>query len=243
MRTGVISILILLFFFSSFTVRSQYKLKSLDLDENVTAWYDQEIGKNNAGIISGQYIGIKRVAKESHQFFETSEWAPSSLEFRGQVYDSIYMLYDVQTDVLSIRHPTNLLMHNQPIKLPYDQISWFRLHNHLFKNLAANSENNFSGFYDQLFEDENLSMLVKRKKILLLRQTVEFEENDFYYLEYQGQARRYWGKTTLFRLFKPYKSDLKKYIRKNDLDIKPESKYDGNLYIALSYLSSLMNAQ
>ncbi len=234
---AILQFIVLLFI--SLTTIAQYKVSELDLDGDFENWYDQKIGKNNAGIISGKYVEIKRVSKSSHQFFESADWTPTTIKFRGQVYDSINLLYDIHSDMVCIQHPTNFALHNQAIELPKTQVESFQLHGHLFRFMENVPANRTPGFFDDLYQNELLGIVVKRVKSMELRQEVQFVENDFYFLKINQTYHRYWGKRTVFRLYKSYKPEIKKFIRNNNLELKPNQQNDADIVELAIFLTSL----
>jgi len=234
-----VSILITGLVQSSFC-QAQYKLDDLDLSGNLYSWYDAAIGKNNTGILIGEYQPIFRNSKNTHQFYISDQWTYSLLSFRNQTYDSIALLYDLDNDVLVIRHPTDFRFHSQPIKVTQSQVAWFRLHDHTFKYYDENEPAPDPGFYDELFAGENIKLFVKRIKNMETSQTSEYISADKYYFSHQGKYYRIGGRITFLRIFKENRPKIRRYAISNRLKIKTRPEYEANMIQLSQYINDLL---
>ncbi|MEQ8548847.1 MAG: hypothetical protein RIC03_13110 [Cyclobacteriaceae bacterium] len=230
----------LLLIVAQLDLHAQYKVDKFSLDGNLYSWYDQEIGKNNSGILVGQYQEIQRLTRKTHQFFGSKEWANVTLKFRGQQYDSIFALYDISKDVFVIKHPVDFRLHNQPILLPQDQIEWFLMNNHAFRYYPEGIKLIPPGFFDELFISNEIALVAKRKKNVETNQTLEYEPSDQYFLNFDGEYHKVWGRWSVLNVLKPYKSKLKSYITANQLRIKAKAENDGDLIELLDYAQQLI---
>lgn len=241
MQNGLF-ITVLLLTITQLDLHAQYKVDKMSLDKNLYSWYDQEIGKNNAGILVGQYQEIQRMSRQTHQFFHSSEWANVTLKFRGQQYDSIFALYDLSKDIFVIKHPSDFRLHNQPILLPQDQIEWFLMYSHSFRYYQEGIQLIPPGFFDELFISNDIKLVAKRKKNIETNQTLEYELSDQYFINFDGGYHRVRGRWSIMRILKPYKSKLKSYISANQLRIKPREENDRDLIQLISYAQQLITS-
>ena len=231
-------IVLFLLLIQCLSVKAQYKLESSAFLADSKSWYDANLGLNNSGILNGEYLEVKRISTGSHQFFKSEEWYPGEIIYRGQLFDSIYMTYDVDRDVLLIRHPTSYIYHNQAIKPIQTQVRAFELRGSLFEYIQEPVGNNPPGFYEILKRGEEISLLVKRHKKTVIDRTIEFEVEDFYYFSYDSTYHRIKRKGSIIRVFKNYKSAIKSFISNRNLKIAPGN--DTDIIELMSYIDQQM---
>lgn len=214
-------------------ISAQYKLDARQLKLDPYAWLDQQNDQQNSGIVNGEYYEIKRISKHSHQFFGDDSWVLGEIIFRDQLFDSVYMTYDIHSDLLLIRHPTQYIYHNQPIKPVQEQISSFQILEHQFIRI---DEQKLNGFYDLLFSGQNLRLVVKRHKQTYVENSVEFEPDNRYYLHKDGNYLPLKRKSSILKIFPGNKKDIKTFINRNRLDIRPGN--DSDYIRIIDYLDS-----
>lgn len=205
---------------------AQYALEGLDLDGEVYTWHDQALGKEQAGLVLGEYQQLQRQSRDTHQFFGTDVWTLSRIRYRGQTYDSAYLMYDLHDDLLVLKHPTQLQYHSQPIKLNQDQVEWFTLGGHTFRYYPEKVLSVAPGFFDELYVGEQFDLIVKRAKDSRAETSLIFVDNDVYIMRHQQAYHRFRRKGSVLRLFKGQKQEIRQFINKNGLRIHPENEND-----------------
>ncbi|MEQ8469659.1 MAG: hypothetical protein RIC35_00660 [Marinoscillum sp.] len=214
------------FLLISTNVLAQYSIEGFDLDEGIRQWYDTRLGEEKSGILNGEYVQIQRQSRDSHQFFDKDQWLLNSITYRGQTYDSVYMRYDIERDLVLIRHPTNFRYHSQAIKLIQSDIASFELEGHHFRRYDEGILNFSSGFFDELYLGAELKLLAKRIKTTETNQTLNYVSEDKLILVNGNEHIRLKGKGSVLRAFKPDKQAIKAFIKDNNLDINPDNEYD-----------------
>ena len=227
-------LILCLLLLGSLSLKAQYKLESSQILADSRSWYDTKNGLNNSGILNGEYLEVKRISTASHQFFVSEEWYPGQIYYRGQLFDSLYMTYDIDQDVLLIRHPTSFIYHNQAIKLIQPQVKAFELRGSLFEYINESVGNKAPGFYEILSRGDNISLIAKRHKKTVIERTIEFEVDDFYYFNYEDTYHRIKRKGSILKVFKSKKSDIKSFISKRNLKISPGN--DADIIELMSYI-------
>lgn len=204
----------------------QYALDGLDMGTEVAPWHDKALGLDKAGILLGEYQEIRRISRNTHQFFTEDQWHPNSIRYRGEVYDSIYMAYNLETDVLLIRHPTDYRYHSNAIKPIQQDIDWFRLEGHTFRRYDDAVLNQPDGFFDELYTGSKMDMLAKRVKVSHTETTIEFERSDKYFYRYGQQYYHLLRKGSVTRVLSPYKKEIRSFIKANNLKVNTKNERD-----------------
>jgi hypothetical protein len=201
----------------------QYSLEKFDISAPET-WYDNSLGRDQSGLLIGEYEEIERVSKNTHQFFGDGYWNSSKISFRGQDYDSAFILYDISKDILLLRHPSNLKFQNSAIRPIQEDISWFIINEHFFKYYTNAITDRPSGFYDEMYNGEAVKLLGKRLKVLKIEAEANYDEVDKFYLVSNGEMKRVYRKRSFYHLFPEHKSAISKYIKQNNLTISVKNE-------------------
>ncbi|MEQ8581693.1 MAG: hypothetical protein RIC30_17895 [Marinoscillum sp.] len=219
---------------------AQYLIEGLDLQKNIYAWHDQALGKDKTGILLGEYQEIQRQSRETSQFFDDSQWIPNRLKYRGEIYDGIYLSYDIETDLLLIRHPTNFNYHSQAIKLIQRDVEWFEYSGHTFRYIHEPVLHFGEGFFDEMYLGESLQMFAKRIKITETDRVITYVTADKFIIRYQDEYHRLRSKYSVIKLLKPYKKEIRQFIKANQIKAKPE--YESDMIQLISFCDELLNA-
>ena len=234
--------LLLLVLLISFHTKAQYDITSLDLDGNVTEWFDNTIGLVNLPITSGSHYAVYYSSTISHQFFSHNRWLEIEISYSDQVYSDFFGLYDVAADVLLLRHPLQIF-YSQPVNLSQEKVDWFTMNNHFFKYYdKSESPEKKQGFYDELYIGENVQLIAKRKKIAFPSKgdlTMDFRNYDVYFMKQEGTYNQVSSRRSIIKELWDYKKELRRYIRKNML--RPKKGYDKDIVSLLEYYDSLIS--
>ena len=217
--------------------RGQYSLEGFSIGDSSIQWFDEQIGLQAHELFTGVYEPLEDRTGLYHPFWASRSWAIGEIFYRGEHFQGIYLLYDLEKDqVLTRNHEGKYL--NEAIRLNQEQIDWFRLGGAHFENKEADTV--FSaGFYEVLYRDGTFEMLSKRQKereyqvneILIL-------PNDSFYLFYAGAWHKVNRPSGLYKLLPEVKRQLKPCIRDRRIrkfqdasskDLKALAAYCANL--------------
>lgn len=222
-----ICLICLLLILQSTTLLAQYSTAGLDLDGDVSSWFDEAIGEENTPLVLGVYQKTY-LTPDSHPFFHDKFWANAKIRYRGQDFEGVELRYNIHEDYVIIRHPTNMVIANQPIKLQSGQIDWFMIGEKLFVNLELNDGN--KEVFQMLYKGEEVSLVSKRSKeqeIDKVSNGIGFKNDDKYYLVYKNQKFHLRGKKTFVKNLPVAKTEITNHIRK--LNLIPRPRYEEHL--------------
>ena len=131
--------------------RGQYSLEGFSIGDSSIQWFDEQIGLQAHELFTGVYEPLEDRTGLYHPFWASRSWAIGEIFYRGEHFQGIYLLYDLEKDqVLTRNHEGKYL--NEAIRLNQEQIDWFRLGGAHFENKEADTV--FSaGFYEVLYRD------------------------------------------------------------------------------------------
>ena len=104
----------------------QYLIGNLDLDKDVSNWYDSTIKIENTVLIRGSFYPFVTQSVRSHEYYLEKNWQRGKLTYKGQTFE-VSMLYNTFRDLLLIQNETNLLTKTEPLKLAQYLISEFEI--------------------------------------------------------------------------------------------------------------------
>lgn len=203
--------------------------------------YDNYFGKN-LSIYTGKQYNDKYGAVDGHQFFMDDYWEQGSVIFDGQLYDSIYLKYDIFNDELLVEYFSDKGL-AMTLLLQNTMVSSFTLQGHTFIKLQVDSAATIkTGFYDQLFLGANVSAYARRQKEIV-RTTGsttlqdDFVEKDKYYFLKDGIYHQVSKRGSVVRVLADHKKEVKHFIKSNYLVFQTEK--DRDLTIVARYYESL----
>lgn len=218
----------------------QYSIDSLDLDQDVSEWFDSKLGKDHTYLVSGTY-GRIFVARNSHPFFEYRSAIPGTLGYKNEVFKKVDILYNTEEDYVAIIHPTNREIYSQLIRLNQPSIDWFEINGNLFRRFI---EYDKKGFYQVLVKSEKFFLVSKRLKLKETNSsshTVEFSSRDTYYFFMEGIIYPVRGKSGFVKTFPDLKKKIKTYARSNGLRIR--SNHEEDIIELAKYCDQLINQE
>jgi hypothetical protein len=156
-------------------------------------------------------------------FFVSDDWVEGSVFYDGQRYDQVAILYDLVREKVVIEHPYS----GTKLELITEKIGYFSLPDHWFVRLNADTIKDSpitTGFYDLLYNGPT-RFYAKRQKIqrdhIVGRDIlVEFSVNDRLYLYKNGVYYPVKGKASVFSVLADRKTDIRKFLRKNKINIR-----------------------
>lgn len=218
-----------LFLFSTFFLLpgafSQTQKKDISTDEqvkNAIADYSHYT-RDNAPLFNGSVYLYYTFKMEGDPFFGSNDFNEGWVNFNGRKYDSLALLYDLVRDQLVVLSPdkqSRIVMHNE-------FIDSFSLYNHTFIALKEDHKQNLynTGFYDLLYNGQNVQFLGRRLKVLNPRivsnvMITSFPVKNRFYIHKKDLYYLVSSKKDVFRVFSDKARELKKLMHQNHLKLK-----------------------
>lgn len=208
---------------------------------NTVANYDKQL-RRNAMIYTGRSYYDEHSNIQGHQFFIEDYWEQGNINYNGQVYDSIFIKYDIFRDLLLIEN-FNSDGFLSPIILYKQKISWFDLMGYHFVHLEKDTISSLKeGFYNQMYKSDNIEVLIKRRKEIVNSTSVNslqemFNQKDRYYIKKDNLYHQVRKRKSVLKLFEDQKKEVKSFIKKNRILFKTNA--DIELVAVVKYYESL----
>jgi hypothetical protein len=197
--------------------------------------YYQQITKNQSILFNGVEYVEPSATNDTHPFFLSNDWINGSVDFNGQKFENTPLLYDAFQGNLVTELPNGVA-----VALVPEKVSDFTIQGHHFINVTRSQgfrslPNNT--FYEQLYSGKTMVLALKQKERYEKIQSttsieVGFDEKVRYYIFHDGNYHLVKNKASIVRLFDDSKSEIKKYIKVNQLDFRTTRE------IALSKISA-----
>ncbi len=179
--------------------------------------------KENLHLYNGTEFTAAYRSSTGHPFFEYPEPQKGTVFYDGTRYPGVSLSYDLNRDELIFVTPVN----NLNIKLISPKVDWFSLENHLFVYMQEDSNSvdfRRTGFYELAY-DGIYSVLIKRKKSLYESRednSAKFVQAVSYYVKKDDTWYTIDSKRSLLAVCKDKKTEVSKYIQKENLDFKKD---------------------
>ena len=224
-------------FFLLFTVNlyGQYDTKGLTISENTDQWFIDQIGIQKTGLLTGSYFPLNIESSNSYPFFLNRDWIKGKIKFQNQVFESVNLRYHIEEDLVLTNDPTKIEQYNEPILLNSNQIDWFELEGHIFRKFTPKVIGSKSGFFEVIYDGDQISLLSKRRKRLtVVEGSLEYVNEDLFILitdekDYIIKNRGAW-----IKVFKDYKQEIKKAISSLSINQFKKAKYEHLVILAKS---------
>lgn len=168
------------------------------------------------GLYTGSQYLSRVIAGETFPYFLTYSWSKGEIEYQGEWYYDVSMLYDIHRDKLIIQHYSGA-----SIELVNQKISAFNFQGRHFKRFPDSESGQFKeGFYEVLYDGET-KLLAKRAKLKLnqgLQVNIEYKPEDILFLVKDQSFFRVRSKKSVLLVLSDQKQNLKKYIRTSGLN-------------------------
>lgn len=222
-------------------VVGQYAITELDLDGDLAAWYDQAIGVDNQKIFEGSYYDLGSPYVEQNQYFQSGQWTTGTISFDGQIYSDVELLYNSYKDEVIIRNQAIHFSIAQPTLLNQQRVEYFQIYDRWFIHLQDDvPPTSGAGFYERIFDSNTIDFYIKRVKNEYIKSgRLVYEEEDRYYISYQGDYTRFTGKKSLYQLLPNQKNKLKSYGKNLKTRIRQDGERD--IIVLLKYCDSLLS--
>ena len=183
--------------------------------------YDREMDINTM-LYTGVSYYDPHTTIRGHQFFGDDYWEQGSIDYNGQHYDSIYLKYDVFKDQLLVEN-FNSSGFLSPIVLDRNKVYSFILKGHHFIKIEADTTSILrTGYYDLLYQGDELQFVVRRRKEIVDSNEIssvrqEFAVKDRFYIKKGEAYHRFRNKSSLLKVLKDHKKELKAFIKSNSM--------------------------
>jgi hypothetical protein len=183
--------------------------------------YDLAIARNSF-LFTGRNYNNKYKSIQGHQFFIEDYWEEGDICYKGQQFDSVYLLYEIFSDVVLVESFT-MKGSMAPLKLHAPDVSRFNLFGHTFVRLESDSTGGIvSGFYDLLFDGDSVTLYAKREKEIVKSNDIStvaetFIQKDKYFIMKGGKYHQVRKKGSFFKVLGDRKKELKRFARTNML--------------------------
>ncbi len=228
--------------FLSLSASAQISPEGLDMDGDIEQWYDGQVGVENTTLILGTYQEIEYGGLKNNPFFGGFSWQKGSLKYRGQSFKDVFMMYDLDQDLLVIKHPY-LEYANQPIRLFQGQVESFNISNHFFINLGKPSVDLPEGFFELLHDGKSVDLVCKRSKRLEIELgRPVYNVFDFYYLVFENQFFPYKRRGSFKKQFPELKKEIQSFSKENLLLLNA-GKRDEHAVLMVDHIDKLLNEE
>ena len=192
-------------------------LVCLFLSQSLTAqeaktyfWFDEAVGVTNTNLYNGvQYVEQHRNINENHKFFLSRDFISGTLYYDGQPYFSQLLKYNVFDEVLIVNSKESLF------QLINNKVDGFEMGGHRFINVKTGSNSRVQGFYEVLFENEQILVLKEHSRYmneLKDRKFVHYEfkpQNNDYEIKYKNEYHEISSRRDVMKIFSAYKKEIR----------------------------------
>lgn len=189
-----------------------------DASKNAIALYSKSTGPQSHIYNGNSYIEYSQ-QEEEHPYF-INEWIDGTITYEGQYYENIPLLYDINNDKIITDHQYGI----NKIQLINSKVSNFTIQQHHFTNLK--NEGNPAGFYEVLYDGNTKAYVQWRKSLqeTVTNQSIErrFDYKSIYYIRKGGKMYSVKNKKSVINLLADKKSEIKKFIRSNNINFKAD---------------------
>ncbi len=196
---------------------------------NAIALYDQYT-RDNAPIYNGSEYLFYTFKMEGDPFFGSGIYGDGAVNFvegwvsyNGRKYGLVPLLFDIVRDQLVVLSPD----HKTPVVMLNEFIDSFSLYGHKFVALKEDHQQNLynTGFYDLLYNGQNVQFLERRIKSLNPRiqgstMTTTFPSKNRFYIHKGGLYYLVTNKKDVFHVFNDKIHEFKKIMRQNHLKLQ-----------------------
>jgi len=186
--------------------------------EQTKKYYDHVVKDQNQLYNGGDYVDY-RPLKEEHPYYISEDWITGTVQYHGEQYDDVSILYNIHTDDVIVEQSSSSIM----IKLIRDKVQSFSLDGHQFV-LLSEQKDITKGFYDQLCKGK---VELYAKRIKDFQETISgselqrnFIEKTRYYLYKEGHYYPIKSKKSILTVLGDRKKELNQFLHENHLNIR-----------------------
>ena len=222
----------LLFSSSAVSGQDQFQdtLHSSNASKNAVLVY-KDVFKDDLNLFNGVEYQFYDRAIQGNAYFPSHQWYTSTLNYDGNYYENIPLLYDIVKDVVIVKYAKSAL----PIRLITNKLAYFTLDEHKFVYITADQSENMltSGLYDELI-DGQISLLVKRKKTITSKYNLnEFTLSNYYYLKKDNKYYAVDTKKSVYKILgKNNTKEIQLHLKKEGVNFNKHKEWAISLMVA-----------
>lgn len=196
-----------------------------------------------ARLVSGtEYVNYSRPNASGHQFFQSATAQPASLDFDGQLFTDVPLLYDLKRDKVLMP----LEGRNATVQLLAEKVRAFAFGGHQFVRIVsadtAAAAAVPTGYYDLLLAG-NSSLLARRTKREVQESTAghlvfSYEEKTRLFVQRSGTLSEVATLKNILGVLPEHKAELQKFARSNHLRFNDEHREESAIAL-LRYYNTL----
>ncbi len=223
--------------FSAFLVHSQQENDTLISSISKLIELSDKYYGTDDFLANGRYYFYKHKNYNGHPFFGNNVWEISNLFVNGKKFNDVKLKYDVESDQLILKTKYNLS--SVDIVLNDELVDSFNIQNHHFISSNQFEENTKLSHYFEIIYKGNFLFLIKHSKILIndYYNSPPYGKytglNSIFYIYNKGSFKKLPNKNTFLNYFKPFKREIKKFLKKNK--IKYRKTNVNQLHVLLKY--------
>ncbi len=200
----------LLFLSLAFGSRGQYALEGFSLSDTSGHWFDHQIGLQAQEIFTGVFVSLQDRPVIEEASWGEAIWTVGEVFYRGDLYRNVYLLYDLENDVLLTKNHLNSSYFNHSIRLNQEQIDWFRIGADRFVRRHFSDLKVPAAFYHEIFSVESFAFYARRERIRKIEtNAIRLEPDDSFYLSVRGDTYSVHNPASVYKLFPELKASLK----------------------------------
>lgn len=203
--------------------------------------YDSHLRRNTM-VYTGRSYHDDEPNVKGHPYFGEDYWEFGRIDYDNNVYDSIYLKYDIYKDHILIEN-FNSDGFLSPITLFRKKVASFDLMGHYFVRIENDTLSNLkAGFYDRMYKHNGIEVLVKRRKEIVNSNDYDplgemYNQNDRYYLKKDNYTYQVRKKKSILKVLSDYKKEIKMFIKSNNFSFKVNT--DIQIVEVVKYYDSL----
>ena len=180
-------------------------------------------------LVNGSLYIQEHPRAEGNPYFQEEKWAHGKLVINGKSFENIEFIYNVETDKVIIQS-NDIMKNKMAVILNRDFVDAFYIDEHDFINLdQLNLVNSEKGFAELIYKS-GLTFIFKYKKDFLKQYSQSNQFGSFSklksekYIQSDDELKKLPTRKLFLDYFKSNRSQIKKYLRTNNIRYKTASK-------------------
>jgi hypothetical protein len=184
--------------------------------KNAVGLYTTRIGPVSNVYNGGEYLEY-RPQNDEHPYL-TQDWVYGTVEYGGEQYEQVSLLYDISIDELITMHT-----YGNAIQMIKQKVKSFVFSDRTFVRIVNDQVP--EGFYERMY-DGKVKFYARRQKAFYVKTSAnvlinDFESSNTYYLLKDGVFHTFKSRGSLLRHLSDRKSELKKFTREQKMSYRP----------------------
>ncbi len=213
--------------------------------DSLLKWFDKTVGLENLELYNGpRHVNFYRTVDNSHSYYHSKTYSKGDVNFQGQNYYDLDLLYDVNNDILVLKSFGDY--DYLGMNVVRDKTAYFTLNSRKFININLKNPNPPSimeGYYEEIVISANNILYIKhhksKRKVINTKMnsddnniisTDEFRDKNEYILQYKDVYYVLRTKNDIIKIFPQFKKEIKKYYESNlQLEESDKNTFTENL--------------